>query len=125
MIADLPLNERYIVTIGGKRIYTRVIMEDTELRAFQNIDVAVLCMNLPHHVRAESISAVRIQNRKLSTFYHYCGHSAPPTLNQFKTQAGRPGTSKSACEMGTEPKVTDRPGGDSIKDASWASLRRA
>lgn len=63
----------YILTVGGKRIY---MSGDTgaiaEMRAFANIDVAFLCMNLPYTMTPQDANTqVRAFRPKVVYPYHY------------------------------------------------------
>lgn len=65
----------YVVTWGGKRLY---ISGDTEgvpeMRAFRNIDVAFVCMNLPFTMPPEEAAeAVKAFRPKIVYPYHYRG----------------------------------------------------
>jgi L-ascorbate metabolism protein UlaG (beta-lactamase superfamily) len=76
----------YVVTIGGKRLYVSGDTEDVpEIRALRDIDVAVVCMNLPYTMTvAQAASAVR--ELRPAVVYPY--HSQGSDLNQFKRLAG-------------------------------------
>jgi L-ascorbate metabolism protein UlaG (beta-lactamase superfamily) len=74
----------YILALGGKRIYFSGDTEATpEMRALKNIDLAVLCMNLPYTMTPEEAAdAVRSFKPKQVMPYHYKGD--PPTdLSKF------------------------------------------
>lgn len=65
----------YVVTYGGFRLY---ISGDTEgvpeMRALQNIDAALVCMNLPYTMPPEEAAeAVRAFRPKIVYPYHYRG----------------------------------------------------
>jgi L-ascorbate metabolism protein UlaG (beta-lactamase superfamily) len=65
----------YVVTYGGLRIY---ISGDTEgipeMRALKNIDVALVCMNLPYTMPVdEAADAVKAFKPKVVYPYHYMG----------------------------------------------------
>jgi L-ascorbate metabolism protein UlaG (beta-lactamase superfamily) len=65
----------YVVTYGGLRVY---ISGDTEgipeMRALKNIDVALVCMNLPYTMPVEEAAdAVKAFKPKVVYPYHYMG----------------------------------------------------
>ena len=65
----------YVLSYGGKRIY---ISGDTEgvpeMRALKNIDLALVCMNLPYTMPVdEAAEAVRAFKPKVVIPYHYRG----------------------------------------------------
>ena len=65
----------YVVTYGGKRFY---ISGDTEgvaeMRALKNIDVALICMNLPYTMPPEEAAeAVKAFHPAIVIPYHYRG----------------------------------------------------
>jgi L-ascorbate metabolism protein UlaG (beta-lactamase superfamily) len=76
----------YVLTIGGKRIYLSGDTEDIpEMRALKNIDVALLCMNLPYTMDVEQAAqAVRAFRPKVVYPYHYRGSD----LEKFKKLVG-------------------------------------
>jgi L-ascorbate metabolism protein UlaG (beta-lactamase superfamily) len=71
----------YVVTYGGLRIYISGDTENTpEMRALKNIDVALVCMNLPYTMPVdEAADAVKAFHPKVVYPYHYMGQD----VNQF------------------------------------------
>ena len=65
----------YVVTYGGLRIYIAGDTEDIpEMRAFKNIDVAFIPMNLPYTMTPEeAAAAVKAFHPKVVYPYHYMG----------------------------------------------------
>jgi L-ascorbate metabolism protein UlaG (beta-lactamase superfamily) len=72
----------YVLTYGGKRFYLSGDTEATpEVKALKNIDVALMCMNLPYTMPPEEAAeAVKAFHPKVVIPYHY-GQS---DLNVFK-----------------------------------------
>ncbi len=75
------LNNGYVLTIGGKRIYISGDTEDIpEMRALKNIDVAFVCMNLPYTMDVQhAADAVVAFKPKIVYPYHYRGSD----VNEF------------------------------------------
>lgn len=76
----------YVIAYGGKRFYFSGDTEATpEMKALKNIDVALVCMNLPYTMTPEEAAdAVKAFHPKVVIPYHY--RANPPTdLNAFKT----------------------------------------
>jgi L-ascorbate metabolism protein UlaG (beta-lactamase superfamily) len=65
----------YVLTYGGKRFYFSGDTEGVpEMRALKNIDVAVVCMNLPYTMPPdEAADAVKAFHPKIVIPYHYRG----------------------------------------------------
>src|ERR1700686_2257740 len=65
----------YILTYGGTRIYLSGDTEGIpEMRALKNIDVALVCMNLPYTMTPEEAAdAVKAFHPKVAIPYHYMG----------------------------------------------------
>ena len=65
----------YILTYGGKRFYFSGDTEGTpEMKALRNIDVALVCMNLPYTMTPEAAAeAVRAFHPAIVYPYHYSG----------------------------------------------------
>lgn len=63
----------YVITYGGTRIYFSGDTEPTpEMKALKNIDVALICMNLPYTMTPEEAAeAVRGFKPKIAIPYHY------------------------------------------------------
>jgi L-ascorbate metabolism protein UlaG (beta-lactamase superfamily) len=74
-------NNAYVVTIGGKRIFTSGDCGDgMEIRAVTNIDVAFLCMNLPFTTNAlGATNIIRAMRPKVVYPYHYRDQSGTTT----------------------------------------------
>ena len=84
-------NNGYIITIGGKRIFTSGDSGNTaEFRAMTNIDVAFLCMNLPFTMSAsDATNCVRAFRPKVVYPYHYReGTSNTNNSSTFKNLLG-------------------------------------
>jgi len=71
----------YVVIYGGLRIYISGDTENIpEMRALKNIDVALVCMNLPYTMPVdEAADAVKAFHPKVVYPYHYMGQD----VNQF------------------------------------------
>jgi L-ascorbate metabolism protein UlaG (beta-lactamase superfamily) len=67
------INNAYVLTIGGKRIFTSGDTGNVpEIRALQNIDVAFLCMNVPFTMTvSEATNCVRAFRPAVVYPYHY------------------------------------------------------
>ena len=65
----------YVLTYGGKRFYISGDTEGTpEMRALKNIDVALVCMNLPYTMPPEeAAAAVKAFHPRVVIPYHYHG----------------------------------------------------
>src|SRR5947209_6753965 len=65
----------YVLTYGGKRFYFSGDTEGVpEMRALKNIDVAVVCMNMPYTMPPEEAAdAVKAFHPKIVIPYHYRG----------------------------------------------------
>ncbi len=65
----------YVLTYGGKRFYISGDTEGTpEMGALKNIDVALVCMNLPYTMSPEeAVDAVKSFRPKVVIPYHYRG----------------------------------------------------
>jgi len=65
----------YVITYGGKRFYISGDTEGvSEMRALKNIDVALICMNLPYTMPPdEAAAAVKAFHPAVVIPYHYRG----------------------------------------------------
>lgn len=77
------VNNAYVTTIGGKRIFTSGDTGNTaEIRALQDIDVAFLCMNVPFTMTVnEATNCVRAIRPKVVYPYHYRNQAGNATTN--------------------------------------------
>ena len=77
----------YVISINNKRIYISGDTEDIfEMRQLKNIDIALICMNLPYTMTVESAaSAVLDFKPKKVLPYHYKGTNGLSNINRFKT----------------------------------------
>jgi L-ascorbate metabolism protein UlaG (beta-lactamase superfamily) len=75
------INNCYVLTIGGKRIFTSGDTGDTpEIRALTNIDVAFLCMNVPFTTDARgATNMIRAMRPRVVYPYHYRDQSGTVT----------------------------------------------
>ena len=82
-------NNCYVLTIGGRRIFTSGDTGDTpEIRALTNIDVAFLCMNLPFTTNwIGATNMIRAMRPGVVYPYHYrdqgTTYTNPPLFKQF------------------------------------------
>jgi L-ascorbate metabolism protein UlaG (beta-lactamase superfamily) len=81
----------YLVTLGGQRVY---ISGDTEgipeMRALENIDVAIVCMNLPYTMDVEQAAdAVLAFGPRVVFPYHYRGQGGFADLEKFRELVAR------------------------------------
>jgi len=88
-----------VVTLGGKRVYISGDTEDTpEMRALKNIDVALLCMNLPYTMTVEQAGrSCEPSSRRSST----PTTTAALTWRNSRCSWGLMRAWKSDCEIGT------------------------
>jgi L-ascorbate metabolism protein UlaG (beta-lactamase superfamily) len=86
------VNNAYVLTIGGKRIFTSGDCGDgPEIRALTNIDVAFLCMNLPFTTNALGATNIIRNMRPTIVYpYHYRNSGGqltnPPTFKEWLGQ---------------------------------------
>ncbi|WP_143872611.1 MBL fold metallo-hydrolase [Catenovulum sediminis] len=75
----------YVVTLSDKRIYISGDTEDVpEMRALENIDIAIVCMNLPYTMTPQqAASAVIEMQPKIAIPYHYRGTEGLSDINAF------------------------------------------
>ncbi|MEQ1947848.1 MAG: MBL fold metallo-hydrolase [Bryobacteraceae bacterium] len=76
----------YVVTFGGLRVYISGDTEGTpEMRALKNIDVALVCMNLPYTMPTdEAADAVKAFKPKVVYPYHYMGQETAKFADALK-----------------------------------------
>ncbi|WP_250436753.1 MBL fold metallo-hydrolase [Hanstruepera flava] len=76
----------YILTLNNKRIYISGDTEDTfEMRQLKNIDIALVCMNLPYTMPVSSAAdAVLAFKPKKVLPYHYRGTNGLSDVKKFK-----------------------------------------
>jgi L-ascorbate metabolism protein UlaG (beta-lactamase superfamily) len=83
------INNCYVITIGGKRIFTSGDTGDTaEMRALTNIDVAFLAMNMPFTMNwIGATNNIRAMRPKVVYPYHYRDsgntYTNPPLFKQM------------------------------------------
>ncbi|WP_233451052.1 MBL fold metallo-hydrolase [Hanstruepera ponticola] len=77
----------YVISMNNKRIYISGDTEDIfEMRQLKNIDIALVCMNLPYTMTVESAaSAVLDFKPKKVLPYHYKGTNGFSNVSRFKT----------------------------------------
>lgn len=75
----------YVVSVGGQRIYISGDTECTEeMRALADIDVALVCMNLPYTMPpSEAIECVRAFRPRVVIPYHYRGSDPGEVARAF------------------------------------------
>ncbi len=76
----------YVLTLNNKRIYISGDTEDVpEMRNLKNIDIALVCMNLPYTMPVESAAdAVLEFQPKIILPYHYRGTDGFSDVDNFK-----------------------------------------
>jgi L-ascorbate metabolism protein UlaG (beta-lactamase superfamily) len=76
----------YVLTLGDQRVYISGDTEDIpEMRALTNIDIALVCMNLPYTMTVEqAASAVLAFKPKVVYPYHYRGKDGFSDVERFK-----------------------------------------
>ncbi len=80
----------YILSLGGKRLF---ISGDTEcipeMKELKNIDIAVLCMNLPYTMPPEEAAeCVKAFRPKILYPYHYGQSDLKPLIEALKNEKG-------------------------------------
>jgi L-ascorbate metabolism protein UlaG (beta-lactamase superfamily) len=85
------INNAYLITIGGKRIFTSGDSGAVaEIRALTNIDVAFIAINLPFTMSvADAASLVREFRPKVVYPYHFSPSTPTTDLNDFKRRVGQ------------------------------------
>ncbi len=75
----------YVVTWKGMRVYISGDTEDIpEMRALENIDLALLCMNLPYTMTVDQAASATLAFRpKVVVPYHYRGKEGMSDLGKF------------------------------------------
>lgn len=76
----------YVLNMGGKRVYVSGDTEDIpEMRALRNIDIALVCMNLPYTMTPESAASAVLQFGPKQVYpYHYRGKPDVSDVSIFK-----------------------------------------
>ena len=77
----------YVISIAGERIYISGDTEDIpEMRSLNDIDKAVVCMNLPYTMTVESAADAVLDFKPKKVYpYHYRGTGGLSDVNKFKT----------------------------------------
>lgn len=77
----------YVLTINNKRIYISGDTEDTfEMRHLKNIDVAIVCMNLPYTMPVTSAASAVLEFKPKTVLpYHYRGTNGLSDVIRFKS----------------------------------------
>ena len=76
----------YLLSLGDKRVYISGDTEDIpEMRALTNIDIALVCMNLPYTMTVDqAASAVLAFKPKVVYPYHFRGEDGFSDVERFK-----------------------------------------
>ena len=76
----------YVLEKNGQRLYISGDTEDiTEMRALENIDVALVCMNLPYTMTVEDAANAVIEFAPKKVYpYHYRGQDGLADVSKFK-----------------------------------------
>lgn len=76
----------YVLTLGEERIYISGDTEDIpEMRKLENIDKALVCMNLPYTMPIESAASAVLDFKPNQVIpYHYRGTEGLSDVNKFK-----------------------------------------
>ena len=77
----------YVVTLGEDRIYISGDTEDIpEMRNLKDIDIALVCMNLPYTMTVDSAASAVLDFKPKKVYpYHYRGTSGLSDVSKFKT----------------------------------------
>jgi len=75
----------YVLSLNGQRLYISGDTEDIpEMRALKNIDIALVCMNLPYTMTIDqAASAVNEFKPKVVIPYHYRGKPEMSDIDAF------------------------------------------
>lgn len=76
----------YVLNWEGQRIYISGDTEDIpEMRQLENIDIAVVCMNLPYTMTVESAASAVLDFKPKKVYpYHYRGTDGMSDVDKFK-----------------------------------------
>ncbi|GAA3510639.1 MBL fold metallo-hydrolase [Aquimarina addita] len=76
----------YVITLGDERVYVSGDTEDIpEMRALKNIDIALVCMNLPYTMTVESAASAVLEFKPIKVYpYHYRGTEGLSDVSKFK-----------------------------------------
>ncbi len=76
----------YIISDGTFNLYISGDTEDIpEMRSLENIDVAIVCMNLPYTMTVEQAASAVLEFRPKFVYpYHYRGKGGFSDINKFK-----------------------------------------
>lgn len=76
----------YVLTLNNKRIYISGDTEDTfEMRHLKNIDIALVCMNLPYTMPITSAASAVLEFKPKKVLpYHYRGTNGLSDVKRFK-----------------------------------------
>ncbi len=76
----------YVLDRNGKRVYISGDTEDIpEMRGLKNIDIALICMNLPYTMTVESAADAVLEFKPKKVYpYHYRGRPNVSDVNKFK-----------------------------------------
>ncbi|MDG1573056.1 MBL fold metallo-hydrolase [Robiginitalea sp. M366] len=84
----------YVLEKDGTRVYISGDTEDIpEMRALQDIDMALVCMNLPYTMTVDRAADAVLEFRPARVYpYHYRGNPEVSDVSQFKAlvEAGNP-----------------------------------
>lgn len=77
----------YILQKAGTRLYISGDTEDIpEMRALKNIDIALICMNLPYTMTVEAAASAVVEFKPKTVYpYHYRGRPDVSDVALFKT----------------------------------------
>ena len=76
----------YVLTLGGQRVYISGDTEDVpEMRALKNIDIALVCMNLPYTMTVDQAASAVMEFKPTVVYpYHYRGKDGFSDVGRFK-----------------------------------------
>nr|WP_297914684.1 MBL fold metallo-hydrolase [uncultured Allomuricauda sp.] len=75
----------YVLHLNGKKLYISGDTEDTpEMRALKNIDLALVCMNLPYTMSVEQAADAVLEFKPKVVYpYHYRGKNKVSNVDRF------------------------------------------
>lgn len=76
----------YVLNCGNERVYLSGDTEDIpEMRALRDIDIALVCMNMPYTMSVEQAASAVLEFRPKVVYpYHYRGKDGPSDLALFQ-----------------------------------------
>ena len=98
----------YILNIDEKRVYFSGDTEDIpEMRSLKNIDIALVCMNLPYTMTEESAADAVLAFKPIEVYpYHYRGNPNVSDVAKFKALVEKGNPEIKVTQLDWYPKET-------------------